>query len=179
MQTLLAILVILTVASPAHASEVYQAPAAFVDEAFAGEEPMARAIWVTGDLKKRVKNVLGHAYRQLRVRYWVLGDRSAWILEEIGKLEPITLGVVVENGQIEVMKVLVYRESRGFEIRFPFFMDQYRGARVDSDTRLDRKIDGISGATLSVRAATRLARLALVLDREVEQAGAATRFRTP
>ncbi len=63
MQTLLAILVILALASPAHASEVYQAPAAFVDEAFAGEEPIARAIWVTGDLKQRVKNVLGHAYR--------------------------------------------------------------------------------------------------------------------
>jgi hypothetical protein len=174
MRSLLSILVILAVAFHASAGEVYQAPAAFVEEAFEGEQPMARAVWVTGDLKRRVKNVLGHPYRDLRVRYWVLGDRSAWILEEVGKVEPITLGVVVERGRIEAMKVLAYRESRGFEIRFPFFMDQYRGAQVDANARLDREIDGISGATLSVRAATRLARLALVLDREVEQAGAAT-----
>jgi len=176
MRSLLSILVFLALAVAFHAgaAEVYQAPAAFVKEAFGGEQPIARAVWVTGDLKRRVKNVLGHPYRDLRVRYWVLGDRSAWILEEIGKVEPITLGVVVEQGRIEAMKVLAYRESRGFEIRFPFFMDQYRGAQVDANARLDREIDGISGATLSVRAATRLARLALVLDREVEQAGAAT-----
>ena len=109
----------------------------------------------------------------------MLGERSAWILEEVGKVEPITLGVVVARGRIEAMKVLAYRESRGFEIRFPFFMDQYRGAQVDANTRLDRKIDGISGATLSVRAATRLARLALVLDREVEQSGVATQSKAP
>jgi hypothetical protein len=77
------------------------------------------------------------------------------------------------------MKVLAYRESRGFEIRFPFFMDQYRGAQVDANSKLDRQIDGISGATLSVRAATRLARLALVLDREVEQTGVATQSKAP
>ena len=174
MRNFLTIFVLLSTALHAAAAEVYQAPAAFIEEAFAGEQPMAKAVWVTGDLKTRVKKVLGHPYRELRVRYWVLGDRSAWILEEVGKVEPITLGVVVAQGRIEAMKVLAYRESRGFEIRFPFFMDQYRGAQVDAKTRLDRKIDGISGATLSVRAATRLARLALVLDREVEQAGAAT-----
>jgi hypothetical protein len=163
----------------ANASEVYQAPDAFVEEAFEGKKPMAKAVWVTGDLKQRVKKVLGHPYRDLRVRYWALGSRSAWILEEVGKVEPITLGVVVDHGRIEAMKVLAYRESRGFEIRFPFFMDQYRGAQVDENTRLDREIDGISGATLSVRAATRLARLALVLDREVEQAGVTTQSKAP
>lgn len=179
MRSLLSILVIFFLAVHASAAEVYQAPAAFVKEAFGDEQPMAKAIWVTGDLKRRVKSVLGHPYRDLRVRYWVLGDRSAWILEEVGKVEPITLGVVVERGRIEAMKVLAYRESRGFEIRFPFFMDQYRGAQVDANARLDREIDGISGATMSVRAATRLARLALVLDREVEQAGAATQSKAP
>jgi hypothetical protein len=179
MRSLPALLLFFAVAIPAAAAEVYQAPAEFVQEAFGGEQPIAKAIWVTGDLKTRVKQVLGHSYRDLRVRYWVLGDRSAWILEEIGKVEPITLGVVVERGHIEEMKVLAYRESRGFEIRFPFFMDQYRGAEVDENTRLDREIDGISGATLSVRAATRLARLALVLDREVEQAGVTTQSKAP
>ncbi|MCH7600298.1 MAG: FMN-binding protein [Myxococcales bacterium] len=167
------------IASRADAVEVYQTSAAFVQEAFPGEKPMAKAIWLTGDLKDRVAEVLGHAYRGLRVRYWALGDRTVWILEEIGKVEPITLGVAIQAGQIEEVKVLTYRESRGWEIRFPVFMNQYRGAWVDSNAKLDRKIDGISGATLSVRATTRLARLALALDREVEQTGAATQSKAP
>ena len=173
----------LVTAAPALAIEVYQTSAEFIKESFAGQKPVAKAVWVTGDLKQRVASVLGHDYRDVRVRYWTLGERSAWILEEIGKVEPITLGVVVEDGHIEAVKVLTYRESRGFEIRFPFFMDQYRGARVDADNQLDRSIDGISGATLSVRATTKLARLALLLDRHagngIKQAGASTQAQTP
>ena len=41
------------------------------------------------------------------------------------------------------------------------------GATVDADYRLDRYIDGISGATLSVDALTRLGRLALYLTEEI------------
>ncbi len=174
-----AVLWILVVANATRAAEVYQTSAAFVGEAFPNERPMAKAVWVTGDLEKRVTRVLGHTYRDLRVRYWIKGDRSAWILEEVGKVEPITLGIVVEGGRIEAVKVLAYRESRGWEIRSPFFTDQYRGARVDADTRLDRKIDGISGATLSVRAATKVARLALVLDQAVNHPGGTTQSKAP
>lgn len=57
----------------------------------------------------------------------------------------------------------MFRESRGFEVRYPFFTDQFRGARLREGLDLDREIDGISGATLSVRALTKLARLALLL----------------
>ena len=178
-----AAIVALAVPVTVSATEVYQTSAEFVAESFTEQAPAAKAVWVTGELRQGVADVLGHPYRDVRVRYWVAGNRSAWILEEVGKIEPITLGVVVEGGHIEVMKVLTYRESRGFEIRFPFFMDQYRGARVDSDGELDRTIDGISGATLSVRATTKLARVALILNRhvakEVERAGARTQPKTP
>jgi uncharacterized protein with FMN-binding domain len=84
-------------------------------------------------------------------------------LEEIGKEQPITTGIVVEDGKIDQVKVLVFRESRGFEVRYPFFTDQFRGATLREGLDLDREIDGISGATLSVRALTKLARLALLL----------------
>ena len=60
-------------------------------------------------------------------------------------------------------KVLVFRESRGWEVRHPFFTDQFRDAGLTGELALDRNIDGISGATLSVRALSRLARLALYL----------------
>ena len=42
---------------------------------------------------------------------------EAWILEEIGKSKPITMGFVVNAGAIEITRVLVFRESRGWEIQ--------------------------------------------------------------
>ena len=91
------------------------------------------------------------------------------ILEEIGKDLPITVGLVINEGRLEKIKVLVFRESRGEEIRHSFFTDQFKGARLDDKGKLDRTIDGISGATLSVRAMKKLARLALYLDVEVRK----------
>jgi len=180
MRTLAITLALLALGSDARSAEVYQTSAAFIAEVFPEEKPMAKAVWLTGKLEDEVEHVLGHRYGDLRVRYWAHGDRRAWILEEVGKVEPITLGVVVKGGQIEAVRVLTYRESRGWEIRFPFFMDQYRGARFDANTNeLDRKIDGISGATLSVRAATRVARLALVLDQAVDHIGDTIHSKAP
>jgi hypothetical protein len=94
------------------------------------------------------------------------------VLEEIGKTEPITTGIVVDQGAIARISVLIYRESRGWEVKYPFFTDQFKGATLTAMHELDRKIDGISGATLSVRALTRLARLALLLDAKVRSAEA-------
>jgi len=149
-------------------SKVHQAPEDFIEQSFPGGEVESKAIWITGELREEVKEILGHELDRLRVRYWAQGARTAWIMDEIGKEELITVGVVVDAGKIERLEILVYRESRGWEVRFPFFTDQFRGAVVDRETRLDRGIDGITGATLSVRAVSHLARLALVLDRRAE-----------
>lgn len=150
---------------------VYQRPADFVAEAFAGSPPPPGVLWVTGPLRERIGRILGHPPRFLRVRYWLAGTRSAWVLEEIGKERPITVGVVVDEGRIERIRVLIFRESRGWEVREPFFTRQFEGAMLVEGDRLDRPIDGISGATLSVRALTRLARVALVLHRRVTGGG--------
>jgi hypothetical protein len=162
--------VLLWVALPATAEQgVYRTPEDFIERSFPAGQPKSKAIWITGELKNDVKEVLGHDLDRLRVRYWVQGERTAWILDEIGKVEPITVGVLVDAGRIERLEILIYRESRGWEVRFPFFTDQFRGAAVvRHETELDRGIDGITGATLSVRAVRHLARLALVLDGEVE-----------
>jgi hypothetical protein len=164
------ILLFLVVAAGTKAEEVYLTPADFVEQSFSGAEPEPdrKAMWIAGDLKERAHDVLEHPYSGLRVRYWERGERTAWILDEIGKYDPITLGVVVDGGRIESVEVLIYRESRGWEIHLPVFREQFRGATLDPQLALDRNIDGISGATLSVRAVKRMARLALVLDREVE-----------
>ena len=103
----------------------------------------------------------------LRVRYWREDRRTAWVLDEIGKDKPITTGFVIKQGRIERVRVLIFRESRGWEVRHSFFTDQFRDARLTEDRNLDRDIDGISGATLSVRAMKKLAALALYLDGEL------------
>ncbi len=145
---------------------VYQEPEDFLAEAFSGEVPEAQLIWLTGDRKEEVRELLGHRYSSLRVRYWRAGERTAWILEEIGKSEPITTGLVIDAGRIEKVKVLAFRESRGWEVRHAFFTDQFKQAQLTDQRTLDRTIDGISGATLSVRALKKLAAMALYLDQQ-------------
>jgi hypothetical protein len=152
--------------SCAHAKEdVYLEPSEFIQQSFAAA-PQQKVLWLTKDLKASIKQVLGHDYNGLRIRYWQYGERTAWILEEIGKVKPITTGFVIEGEAMLQMQVLIYRESHGWEVRYPFFTDQFNGLQLDENNRLQRKIDGISGATLSVNALTRLARLALHLHEE-------------
>jgi len=143
----------------------------YLRSVFGEELPAPRTLWVSGDLRDTVERVLGHRFNSLRVRYWYDGETSAWILDEIGKELPITIGVTVANAAIVNVRVLEFRESRGWEVRYPFFTDQFVAARLQSDERLDRSIDGITGATLSVGAVTRIARVALVLDATLEADG--------
>lgn len=155
------------VVCPAWAESVYQEPLQFIAETFSQQPPQPKVLWLTGALREQVSAILGHAPSALRERYWLAEGRSAWVMEEIGKDRPITVGLVVNDQGIERIKVLVFRESRGWEVRYPFFTDQFTGAKLDQDQRLDRHIDGISGATLSVRALKKLARVALLLHAQV------------
>ena len=152
------------------AQGVDQEPEAFINEVFAGHPPASEALWITRSLREPITQILGHAPDALRVRYWGEKHRTAWVLDEIGKERPITTGLVIDNGRLETVKVLAFRESRGWEVRYPFFTDQFRGVRLTRDNELDQSIDGISGATLSVRALKILARLALFLHNQTPMA---------
>lgn len=171
MRILLAsLLSLLLTATVARAASTYQSPEDFLNEVFAGNTPAPAVLWLTGDLRKATIEILGHEPSQLRVRYWRQGERSAWILDEIGKEQPITTGLVVNAGKLERVRVLVFRESRGWEVKYPFFTDQFLQIGLTPDFKLDKQIDGISGATLSVRALTNLARLALYLHQQTPAA---------
>ncbi len=169
-QRIVLFLVVCWLSSVALARGIYQEPEDFLAEVFAGSPPAPQVVWLTGEVGDRVKRVLGHEYGSLRVRYWLKGARSAWVLEAIGKEQPITVGIVVDDDRIELLKVLIFRESRGWEVRHPFFTKQFIGASLGTDLTLDRHIDGITGATLSVRALTKLSRMALFLHQEVNRA---------
>lgn len=155
------LIVMCVCASTAAARGVYQTPADFIAGAFNGRAPMPKQLWLDAVMQRDVAGILGHRYAALRVRYWAESGRSAWVLDEIGKDEPITVGVIVQNNAVKMLKVLVFRESRGDEVRHPFFTDQFAGARLRDGRALSKPIDSVSGATLSARALERLARLAL------------------
>jgi FMN-binding domain len=149
------------------AEDVYQDPRTFLEETFSGQVPAPRKLWVTAALKHDIKSIMGHDLGALRIRYWASGERTAWLLDDIGKEQPITTGLIVDAHRLTDVRVLIYRESRGWEIKYPAFTEQFRGAQLNGELVLDRSIDGVSGATLSVQAMIRLARLALLLDRSI------------
>ncbi|MBT1444249.1 FMN-binding protein [Shewanella sp. JM162201] len=147
----------------------YQSNDDFIRESL-GTLPKADVLWLSDQQKADIESILAHGFNKLRVRYWRDGAKTAWILDEIGKESPITVGIHVAAGKIVNTKVLVYRESRGDEVRHDFFTNQFKSATLTDSLELDRHIDGITGATLSVKALTKLSRIALYLDAAVQQA---------
>ena len=164
------IFAVLVAGSGPLAAEVYLAPDAFVAQVFDGSPPAPKAVWIDADLRQQLAGVLGHPPPGLRVRYWGQQGRTVWILDEIGKHQPITIGVVVDRGEIEQLKVLAFRESRGWEIRYPFFTEQFQRLHLTPKGELSGRVDGITGATLSVGATTRTAKAALVLHDHSDEA---------
>ncbi len=149
-------------------AEVLMSPQNFLGQSFEGE-PESKVLWLSKELKAQISKDIDYQFHQLRVRYWGQDKRTAWILEEVGKEQPITMGFVVEEGKIIDFKVLVYRESRGDEIKHEFYRKQFRQAKLREHRkglRLSQDIDGITGATLSVRASKKAATLALFLHQQ-------------
>ncbi len=159
----LAVLILVFGATAVAHGEVYQEPGAFVAEVL-GSTPALKVLWLTREMQGQAAAILGHPPAQLRQRYWSDAHKTVWILEETGKEELITAGFVVVDGRIDHVRVLVYREGRGQEVRQSSFLKQFKDAKAQGN-RLDRDIDGIVGATLSVGAMERMARLALLFDR--------------
>jgi FMN-binding domain len=145
-------------------AETYLTQEQFIQNVFGSNVAKLETLWMTKEVAKQADKILGHAPKQLRQRYYKNGLQTAWILDEIGKEEPITAGFVVENGKIVQTNILAYRESRGWEVRHANFLKQYQGVGLLPDNFLNKNIDGISGATLSVRAMGKMARLALYFD---------------
>ena len=107
------------------ATTVYQKPSDFIKSVCGGKIPTTRSITLSASHQSRIKRLMGHAYRPSRVRYWMSGSRMVVILEEIGKTQPITTGFVVQGGKIELVKMLIYRETIGAEVRRTSFTNQF------------------------------------------------------
>ncbi len=90
-------------------------------------------------------------------------DGWALIQNTIGKHKPMTYMVGVNpQGEATSVEVLVYRESRGSEVRTKRFNYQYQGKDVHDPIRINRDIINITGATMSVRSMSAGVKRALV-----------------
>lgn len=91
-------------------------------------------------------------------------DGYALVQNTIGKHKPMTYMVGVDNkGQVSNVELLVFRESRGSEIRQKRFNSQYEGKTVLDPVRINKDIINISGATMSVRSMSAGIKRVLVL----------------
>jgi len=91
-------------------------------------------------------------------------DGYALIQNTIGKHKPMTYMVGVDStGHVLNVELLVFRESRGSEVRTKRFNVQYEGKTVLDPVRINKDIINISGATMSVRSMSAGIKRGLVL----------------
>ncbi len=120
-----------------------------------------------------LKRKLGYELRKSSYYFFVASSKTksgtvvdgyAFIDDEMGQHKPITFAVKLSpKGVVLREEVMVYRESRGDEIRSPRFSRQFKGKTIDDPMRPNKDIDSVSGATISSRAITIGVRRALVL----------------
>jgi len=134
-----------------------------------GSKVRQETIKLTSVQKEQVEKLLGSGIREDAYTVWI-GEKDdepagyAVILDVIGKERPITFMVAVSpEGKVSGLEVLVYRESRGSEIRSKRFMKQFVEKTIAAPLMLGRDVDSISGATLSSRSTAHAAKKALAL----------------
>lgn len=142
----------------------------FLHSVFNDVVPSARVLLLSDKDRQALAGIFKHPLAFKRVRYWQRGDQTVWVLNEVGKHKRITAGFWLSGRVIKQAKVLAFRESRGWEIKYPYFLKQYKGLSLTADNALNQGVDGISGATLSVRAMSKMARMALYLNQKNLQA---------
>ena len=150
-------------------SAAAESPERFVETVF-GELPAVQNIRLSGELKKGVQKAYGGRYPGFSVSFWQKNDRRVWALKASGKHGFVHAGLVVRQGRLVQIKVLSSKEQRGRGIETSRFRDQFTGAGLKGNTELDRRIDGISGATYSVNAIKKMACVALYLDSQIDAA---------
>lgn len=146
-------------APAARAQEVLLSPEQALREIFPGLARTARETRaLDADTRQHLRQQLGRPVDEDSVSTTLVYDARdtllgyAVITEEFGKYRPITFMVgVTPRFMVQDVAVLVYRESRGGEVKRRRFLSQYRGKSARDPIDLNRDIVNISGATISVR----------------------------
>jgi Na+-translocating ferredoxin:NAD+ oxidoreductase RnfG subunit len=139
--------------------QVYLTKKQALEKSFPGaDEIVKERKWLTKEQGEKITELSLQKFDEKRLT-WYVGMKAGkpmgymWVGNEIGKSYPITFMVVLNvDGTVRDVEVMVYREPRGWEVRYPSFLDQFLGRDSDSDFR---EINSITGATLSVRGITK------------------------
>ena len=158
----------------ARAEATYYTTRALLTDFFPKSE---RVTYRTFDLsaaqKSRLQQRLG--YRPSKDRYTIFVattaghvDGYALVDEENGQHQPITFATRLSaRGVVERLEIMVYRESRGDEVRDARFRAQFVGKTAQDPMRLNQDIDAVSGATISSGSMAAGVRRAAVLVEEL------------
>jgi H+/Na+-translocating ferredoxin:NAD+ oxidoreductase subunit G len=129
----------------------------------------AEDLRLTSPQKDRIQERIGwkfpeETFRAFKAETNGKVDGYAVLQETIGKHRPISYLVgVTPDGKVSNVEVLVYRESKGSEVRMKRFNSQYEGKTVLDPIRINKDIINITGATMSVRSVSAGVKRALVL----------------
>ncbi|MFA9562966.1 MAG: FMN-binding protein [Nitrospirota bacterium] len=133
----------------------------------------SEVISITEDQKRLIVERIGWNFPESTFDCFIgetKGKIDGWAFTQhtIGKHKPMTYMVgVAPDGEVTNVEILVYRESRGSEVRKKRFNYQYQGKTVDDPIRINRDLINISGATMSVRSMSAGVKRALVLADEL------------
>jgi Na+-translocating ferredoxin:NAD+ oxidoreductase RnfG subunit len=131
------------------------------------------AIELSAEQKRVIEERIGWHFPESQFNVYIgktgeLTDGYAIVQNTIGKHKAITYMVGVDTkGQVLNIEVLVYRESKGVEVRTKRFNAQYEGKTVFDPIRINRDIINISGATMSVRSMSAGVKRTLVMVDEL------------
>jgi Na+-translocating ferredoxin:NAD+ oxidoreductase RnfG subunit len=124
---------------------------------------------LTPDQKARIQERIGWKFPEETFRAFAAQtdgkvDGYAVIQETIGKHRPITYIVGISpEGKVFDVEIMVYRESKGSEVRRKRFNAQYEGKTAQDPIRVNKDIINVTGATMSVRSVSAGVKRALVL----------------
>lgn len=139
--------------------EVYLTKKQALEAAFPGNDKIEKEKkWLTDSQREAIGKAFGEPVKDRRLT-WYVGMKAGKVLgymlidHRVGKSFPITFMVVINpDGTVRDVEIMVYREPRGWEVRYESFLRQFFGMSAESDFR---EINSITGATLSVRSVTR------------------------
>ena len=112
-------------------------------------------------MKKEVENQVKQKFYRDKLYYWTITKKDstmayAFLDNVIGKSMPITFLVLLNiNGDIINTNVIKYREAYGGEVSNKRWLQQFINRNNNSSYTIGKDIDGISGATISVKSMTK------------------------
>jgi len=120
-------------------------------------------------IKSKIQNQVKQKFYRDQIYYWTIEfeNKTHYALMDntIGKTMPITFLIIFnENQEVIHSKIIKYREAYGGEIGGEKWLAQFIGMKKDSLYKDGKEIDGITGATLSVKSFTKgIGKLSLLL----------------